>query len=92
MSEGSESSRLFNPAVSIMLLIMVLLAIPLVMEWQKLDEDDVRTIGRVCGGIAVALCIYGVISRALRLLLLLAGAAITLTILVTEGVIDLPKF
>ncbi|RME71271.1 MAG: hypothetical protein D6781_04555 [Verrucomicrobia bacterium] len=86
---GDRRSSLLTPTISLTSLIVLLLAIPVTMEWLNIEHENVRMVGRICVGLAALLAIYGALARLLRVLILFVGIAITLTILQTEGLIDL---
>lgn len=91
MTEKNESAKRGPSAFKLCLIVLVLLLIPTTMEQLEAHQDTVRTVGRICVGIALLFFFYGLISKVLRfagvLLLILIGARA----LANEGVIEIPK-
>ena len=74
----------------ITLVIIALILVPLVMDQLDLNDDDVRTVGRVCAGIAGMFMVYGVFTKLLKVFAVILLAIIALAVLVSENVIEAP--
>ena len=78
-------------AFKLCLIVVILLLVPTTMEQLEMHQETVRTVGRVCVGIAALFFLYGLLSKVLRfagvVLLVLIGARA----LANEGVIEVPK-
>ena len=75
----------------LVLIVLVLLLIPTTLEQISVHHDTVRTVGRVCVGIALLFFLYGLFSKVLRfaggVLLVLIG----IRALANEGVVEIPN-
>jgi len=91
MAQKNDSAKRGPSAFKLCLIVVILLLIPTTMEQLEMHQETVRTVGRVCVGIAALFFVYGLLSKVLRfagvLLLILIGARA----LANEGVIEFPK-
>lgn len=91
MAEQKQSGKRRFGALNLCLIVVILLLIPTTMEQLEVHQETVRTVGRVCVGIAALFFLYGIFSKVVRfagvILLILIGARA----LANEGVIEIPK-
>lgn len=87
----NESSQGGLTTLKLFLIVVILLLVPTTMDQLAVHQETVRTVGRVCIGMALLVFLYGLLTKALRLVGLVALALIVLAALASEGVIDLPQ-
>jgi hypothetical protein len=76
--------------LKLILIVIILLLVPTTMEQLSMHEETVRTVGRVCVGIALLVFLYGLFTKVLRLAGIVVLALIVASVLASEGVIDVP--
>lgn len=73
------------------LVIIAILLIPMVMDQMEVSEEDVKIAGRICGGLAGLVTLYGILTKMLKVFAFIVVALIGLVALVSEGVIEAPR-
>lgn len=89
--QGAQPKSQFWGSIRLFLIIVILVLIPIVMweiDWQ---EENIRLVGRIVGALCLTLIAYGLIKHMTRVVLILALALIAVMVLVSEGLIDLPR-
>lgn len=71
--------------------IIAIILVPLVMDQLDLNKEDVKVVGRVCGGIAGLFMIYGVFTKILKVFAFILLAIVALAVLISENVIEAPR-
>ncbi len=90
--QGAQSKSDFWASVKLLLIIVILILVPLVLRDIQWDEKNLKWISRVVGGACMTLILYGLIKHMARTILVFALALIAFMVLVSEGLIDLPRF
>lgn len=75
----------------ILFVIIGILLIPMIMDQAQMNDEEVKVVGRVCGGIAGIFTLYGIITKLLKFLGVIVLAVIALAVLVSENVIEAPR-
>jgi hypothetical protein len=88
---ANDKKKSLLSGFKILFVIIAVLLIPMIMDQAKMNDDDVKAVGRVCGGIAGIFTLYGIITRLLRFLAIIVVALIALAVLVSENVIEAPR-
>ena len=88
---AKKNTTLFSH-FKILFVIIIVALIPVIMDQYQMNEGDVRTVGRVCAGLAAVFLVYGIFTKMIRLFSIVIIAIITLAVLISEGVIDPPHF
>lgn len=91
MSEKQSKPGSAGRTFRLFLVIFIALLVPLGMDQAELDRETVRTAGRIAVGITGLLFLYGLFTKALRVLAFVVLALIGVVVLVSEGVIDSPR-
>lgn len=89
-SDRPQSSPFWS-SVKLLLWIVLIAVIPFALRELDLDPDTVRVAGRVMVGLGLALLLYGLVKNIAKLALAVAIALLAFAILVSEGVIDVPR-
>ena len=89
MANNKKKSSLGR--VKIALAIFGIVLIPIIMDQAQVNNEDVKLVGRVCGGIAGIFTIYGIFTKILSFFAIIILAVIVLAVLVTENIIDAPR-
>ena len=74
----------------IALAIFGIILVPMIMDQAQMNNEDVKLVGRVCGGIAGIFTIYGIFTKILGFFAITILAVIALAVLVSEDIIDAP--
>lgn len=90
MGKNGDGKRRGPSAFSLSLVVIILLLIPTTMEQLEVHEDTVRTVGRVCCGLAGLLFLYGLLSKVIRFVGLILLVLIVGRVLANEGVVEMP--
>ena len=85
-----KSERRGSGTFKLCLIVLILLLIPTTMEQLSAHEDTVRSVGRVCVGIALLFFAYGLFSKVLRFAGLILFVLIVARALANEGVVKVP--
>ena len=78
-------------AFKLSLIVIILLLIPTTLEQLTNHQDTVRSVGRVCVGIALLFFLYGLLSKVIRFVGLVLLVLIVARVLANEGVVEVPK-
>jgi hypothetical protein len=73
------------------LIVIILLLIPTTMEQLSMHQDTVKSVGRVCVGIALLFFCYGLFSKVIKYVGLILLVLIVGRVLANEGVVEMPK-
>ena len=87
---AADKKPTFFSRIKIVFVIVGIILIPIVMDQAKMNEEDVKIVGRVCGGIAGLFTIDAIIHKMLKIFAVIVLAIIALAVLVSEGVIEPP--
>ena len=87
---AADKKPTFFSRIKIALVIIGIILVPMVMDQAKMNEEDVKIVGRICGGIAGFFTVYAIIHKTLKIFALIILAIIALAVLVSEGVIEPP--
>ena len=74
----------------IALAIFGIILVPMIMDQAQMNNEDVKLVGRDCGGIAGIFTIYGLFTKILGFFAITILAVIALAVLVSEDIIDAP--
>lgn len=61
------------------------------MQQFDIDKDTVKIVGRACAGFVVALIVWGLFTKMIRVIGIVLGLIVATSVLVSEGVIKPPK-
>ena len=90
MSENQQK-KTGGKTFKLILVIVVVLAVPIVMDQVEVDPDNVRTVGRVAVGITGLLFVIGLFKKLLKVMAFVVLGLIALVWLVAEGHIKAPR-
>jgi hypothetical protein len=88
---AADKKRSLFSGFKILFIIVGVLLIPMIMDQAQMNDEDVKVVGRVCGGIAGIFTLYGIITKLLKFLAVIVLAVIALAVLVSENVIEAPR-
>ena len=88
---ANDKKKPIFSSFKIALVIIGIVLIPMVMDQAQMNDEDVKVVGRVCGGLAGIFTIYGIITKLLRIFAFIIIAVIVLAVLVSENVIEAPR-
>jgi O-antigen ligase len=89
-NDGKPKKRRLG-TFKLFLIVLILLLIPTTMEQLSMHQETVKTVGRVCVGIAIVFFCYGLFSKVLRFAGLILFALIVVRVLANEGVVEIPN-
>ena|ERR1041384_887363 len=78
-------------ALKLFAIILVILLVPMAMDQFDVDRENVRWAGRIAGGIALLMFLYGIFSKVMKTFGLVVLALIAVVVLVSEGKIEAPR-
>ena len=90
-NDSGKQERRGPGAFALSMIVIILLLIPTTMEQLEVHKETVRTVGRVCVGIAGLFFLYGLLSKAIRFVGLILLVLIVGRVLANEGVVEMPK-
>jgi len=90
-TNGNDKSAKRGSAFKLFLIVLILLLIPTTMEQLSVHQETVRSVGRVCVGIALLFFFYGLLSKVLRFMGVIVFALIVARALANEGVVEVPR-
>jgi len=61
------------------------------MHQFDVDKETVKIVGRACAAFALALVVWGMFTKMIKLVGLVLALIVATSVLVSEGVIELPK-
>ncbi|MGC4074786.1 MAG: hypothetical protein QM760_20240 [Nibricoccus sp.] len=61
------------------------------MHQFDVDKETVKIVGRACAGFVIALIVWGMFTKMIRLIGIVLGLIVAASVLVSEGVIKPPK-
>lgn len=61
------------------------------MQQFEVDKETVKIVGRACAGFVIALLVWGLFTKMIRLIGIVLGLIVATSVLVSEGVIKPPK-
>ena len=91
-SQDAPKGSPFWSSVKLLLLVVLIALVPIASREIDLDPDNVRLVGRCAAGVGVIVILYALIKQMAKIVTVLAIALLTLAVLVSEGLIDLPRF
>jgi hypothetical protein len=91
MSDNQQKPSSGGKTIKLFLIIFAVLLIPLVMDQFDVDREKVRLVGRIAAGITVALFLFGVFKKMLKVMAFVVLGLITFVYLVAEGHVKAPR-
>jgi|SoiMethySBSTD1v2_1073268.scaffolds.fasta_scaffold830530_2 Na+/glutamate symporter len=91
MADKSKKPGFFGRSFKLFLTIFVVLLVPVVMDQAEVDRETVRMVGRVAAGISIALLLFGMFTKALKMLGIGIFVLITVVVMISEGSLKAPR-
>ena len=91
MANEQKTPGRFRRGLKLFLLILLALLVPMVIDQADMDRETLRTAGRVAAGLAVALLLFGIVTKAIKIMGFFVLILITLVFLVAEGTLKAPR-
>jgi len=82
----------FWASVRILLLIVLIAMITMVSQQLDVDPENLKIVGRITVTVGLLVVIYGLIKHISKLITVVAFLLLAGMVLVSEGLIDVPKF
>ena len=89
--QPSKAKSDFWGAVKLLLLIILIAMITVLSQQMDMDPASLKIVGRVAVTIGLIVLLYGLIKQLGKVIVVLGLVLLAAMVLVTEGVIDLPR-
>jgi uncharacterized membrane protein len=90
MSENQQK-KTGGKTFKLLLVILLVLAVPIVMDQVDVDRENVKLVGRIAVGITGLLFVIGLFKKMLKVMAFVVLGLIALVFLVAEGHIKAPR-
>lgn len=90
MAENEQQPKSSGKTFKLFLFIVLLLAVPIVMDQVEIDREKVRLVGRIVVGVSVLGFVYGLFTKVLKVMGFVTFLLIALVFLVAEGHVKAP--
>jgi hypothetical protein len=91
MTENQQKPKTGGKTFKLLLVIVLVLAVPIVMDQVEVDPDNVRMAGRIAVGVTGLLFVIGLFKKLLKVMAFVVLGLIALVFLVAEGHIKAPR-
>ena len=91
MAENEQQSKSSGKTFKLFLFIVLLLAVPIVMDQVEIDREKVKLAGRIVVGVSVLGFVYGLFTKVMKVMGFVTFLLIALVFLVAEGHVKAPR-